>query len=67
MRGVRIRRSGAVARKLSSFLAELKRRRVYRIAAAYLAVGVATSLAVPDLFAAFELPTAAARMRRWRP
>jgi len=44
------------------FLAELKRRRVYHIAAAYLAVGVAISLAVPDLFAAFELPTAAARL-----
>lgn len=54
-------RKGTSSRR-SRFLAELKRRNVYRVAAAYLAVGVAISLAVPDLFAAFELPTAAARL-----
>jgi len=45
-----------VASKLSLFLAELKRRKVYRVAAIYAAVGVAISLAVPDLFGALLLP-----------
>ena len=48
--------------KLSIFLAELKRRRVYRIAALYAAVGVAISLAVPDLFDALLLPVWSARL-----
>jgi serine/threonine-protein kinase len=51
-----------VASKLSQFLAELKRRKVYRVAAVYAAVGVAISLAVPDLFGAFDLPSIAARL-----
>jgi TolB-like protein len=50
-----------VALKLSLFLAELKRRKVYQVAVAYLAVGVAIALAVPDLFQTFDLPTAAGR------
>jgi TolB-like protein len=49
-----------MASKLSSFLAELKRRKVYHVAAVYSAVGVATSIAVPDLFGAFGFPTWAA-------
>jgi len=51
-----------VASKLSLFLAELKRRKVYRVAGVYLAVGVAISLGVPDLFSAFDLPNSAARL-----
>jgi len=51
-----------VASKLSLFLAELKRRKVYRVAAVYVAVGVAISLGVPDLFSVFDLPSSAARM-----
>jgi len=47
--------------KLSILFAELKRRRVYRIAALYAAVGVAISLAVPDLFDALLLPVWSAR------
>jgi TolB-like protein/tetratricopeptide (TPR) repeat protein len=54
--------SFSVASKLSRVLLELKRRKVYRVAVVYLTVGVAISVAVPDLFAAFELPTAAARL-----
>ena len=50
-----------MASKLSLFLAELKRRKVYRVAAVYLAVGAAISLGVPDLFGAFGLPDAAAQ------
>ena len=46
--------------KLSLFLAELKRRKVYRVAAVYAAVGVAISIAVPDLFGAFGFPAWAA-------
>lgn len=46
---------------LGTFLAELRRRKVYQVAAAYLAVGVAISVSAPDLFSAFALPTAAAR------
>ena len=41
-----------VASRLSFFLAELKRRKVYNVAAVYAAVGAAVSLAVPDLFGA---------------
>jgi hypothetical protein len=51
-----------VASKLSLFLAELKRRKVYHVAAVYVAVGVAVSLAVPDLFSAFDLPNSVARL-----
>jgi adenylate cyclase len=51
-----------VAPKLSVFLTELKRRKVYRVAAAYAAVGLAISLSVPDLFSAFDLPSSAARL-----
>ncbi len=47
---------------LRTFLAELKRRKVYRVAAIYTAVGVAISLAVPDLFAVLLLPAWAARL-----
>ena len=47
--------------KLSIFFAELKRRKVYGIAALYVAVGVTISLAVPDLFDALLLPGWAAR------
>jgi len=51
-----------LASKLSLFLAELKRRKVYRVAAIYAALGVAISLAVPDLFGALLLPDWAARL-----
>jgi len=51
-----------VASKLSLFLAELKRRKVGRVAALYAAVGVAISLAVPDLFGVLLLPPWAARL-----
>ena len=51
-----------MASKLSLFLAELKRRKVYRVAAVYVAVGVGISVAVPDLFSAFDLPSLAARL-----
>jgi len=51
-----------VASTLSTFLAELKRRKVYRVAAIYATVGVAISLAVPDLFGVLLLPTWAARL-----
>jgi adenylate cyclase len=51
-----------VASKLSLFLAELKRRKVYRVAAVYGAIGVAISVAVPDLFNAFDLSSSAARL-----
>ncbi len=51
-----------MASKLPVFLAELKRRKVYRVAAVYAAVGVAISLGVPDIFTAFDLPTSAARL-----
>ena len=49
-----------MASKLSLFFAELKRRKVYRVAAVYAAVGVAISIAVPDLFGAFGFPDWAA-------
>lgn len=48
--------------RIPLFLRELKRRKVYRVAAAYAAVGVAISLGVPDLFGAFDLPNSAARL-----
>ncbi|MGW8265506.1 MAG: TPR end-of-group domain-containing protein [Longimicrobiales bacterium] len=51
-----------MASTLSTFLAELRRRKVYRIAAIYATVGVAISLAVPDLFGILLLPTWAARL-----
>ena len=51
-----------LASKLSIFLAELKRRRVYGIAVLYAAVGVAISLGVPDLFDALLLPGWTARL-----
>ena len=51
-----------MAFKFYSFLAEIKRRKVYHVAAAYAAVGIAISAAVPDLFAAFNLPSSAARL-----
>jgi hypothetical protein len=47
--------------RLGAFLAELKRRKVYQVAAAYVAVGVAISVSAPDLFAVFGLPAVAAR------
>jgi len=59
--GLFLREAGAVAFRLSAFLTELKRRKVYRVAAVYATAGVAISLAVPDLFGAFDLPTSAAR------
>ena len=49
-----------MASKLSLFLAELRRRKVYHVAAVYAAVGVAISIAVPDLFGAFGFPDWAA-------
>lgn len=51
-----------MASRLSLFLSELKRRKVYRVAAVYAAVGAAIALAIPDLFGAFELPNSAARL-----
>jgi serine/threonine-protein kinase len=51
-----------VSSKLSLFLSEVKRRKVYHVAAVYAAVGVAICLAVPDLFSAFDLPSSAARL-----
>lgn len=38
-----------VASRISLFLAELKQRKVYHVAALYAAVGWAISVAVPDL------------------
>ena len=49
-----------MASRLSLFLAELKRRKVYNVAAVYAAVGVAIAIAVPDLFGAFAFPPWAA-------
>ncbi|MFG1690651.1 TPR end-of-group domain-containing protein [Gemmatimonadota bacterium] len=51
-----------MATRLGVFFAELKRRKVYHVAAAYLAVGVALVFGIPDLFYAFDLPTSAARI-----
>jgi hypothetical protein len=44
-----------------TFLPELKRRKVYQVAAADAAVGAAIAVSAPDLFAAFGLPATAAR------
>ncbi|MGD2123566.1 MAG: hypothetical protein PVJ76_17560 [Gemmatimonadota bacterium] len=49
-----------MASRFSQFLAELKRRKVYNVAAVYAAVGVAISIAIPDLFGAFGFPSWAA-------
>ena len=49
-----------MAPKLSLFLAELRRRKVYRVAAVYAGVGAAISMAIPDLFGAFGFPEWAA-------
>jgi TolB-like protein/Flp pilus assembly protein TadD len=46
--------------KPSTFFEELRRRKVYRVAAAYGAVGIAIAIAVPDLFGAFRFPDWAA-------
>ena len=51
-----------MASKFSGFLKELKRRKVYHVAAAYVAIGLPISLGVPDLFGAFDLPSSAARL-----
>jgi len=51
-----------VASGFSRFFAELRRRKVYHLAAAYATVGVGISLGVPDLFSAFDLPHSAARL-----
>lgn len=51
-----------MASKTSTFLAELKRRKVYHVAVAYLALGVGVVFGIPDLFSAFDLPTSAARL-----
>ncbi len=51
-----------MASKFSAFLAELKRRKVYRAAALYAAVGVAIAVAIPDVFNALLLPDWAARL-----
>jgi len=45
---------------MSLFLAELKRRKVYNVAAVYVAIGATISIAVPDLFGAFSFPSWAA-------
>ncbi|MGD2124349.1 MAG: hypothetical protein PVJ76_21645, partial [Gemmatimonadota bacterium] len=49
-----------MASRFLQFLAELKRRKVYNVAAVYAAVGVAISIAIPDLFGAFGFPSWAA-------
>jgi len=49
-----------MASRIASFLSELKRRRVYHVAAMYVAVGIGISVAVPDLFGAFRAPSWAA-------
>lgn len=49
-----------MASKLLSFFRELKRRKVWQVAAAYLAAVVAISFGVPDLFGAFGAPSWAA-------
>jgi non-specific serine/threonine protein kinase len=51
-----------VASKLAGFLTELKRRKVYHVGAAYLAVGAAVVFGVPDLFASFDLPQSAVQL-----
>jgi hypothetical protein len=51
-----------MASRLPLFFAELKRRKVYRVAAVCAAVGAVISLGAPDLFGAFDLPSSAARL-----
>ena len=48
--------------RLSAFFAELKRRKVYRVAAAYAAAAVAIAVGVPDVFGAFGAPPWATRL-----
>lgn len=50
-----------MASKVPIFLAELKRRKVYHVAVAYLAIGVGMVYGVPDLFSTFGLSESAAR------
>ncbi|MFC1575898.1 hypothetical protein ACFL5A_04575 [Gemmatimonadota bacterium] len=50
-----------MASRLSTFFAELKRRKVYHVGAAYAAVAVGVSLAVAELFGTFSAPEWAAR------
>ncbi len=51
-----------MASRLSLFLSELKRRKVYPVAAAYLAFGAAMVFGIPDLFATFDLSPSATRL-----
>jgi TolB-like protein/Tfp pilus assembly protein PilF len=51
-----------LALKPSRFPSELKRRKVYHVAAAYLAVGSVIVFGVPDLSSTFGLPPSAARL-----
>jgi TolB-like protein len=51
-----------MASRFSLFLSELKRRRVYHVAAAYLVFGVALVFGIPDLFATFDLSPSATRL-----
>ncbi|MCG6954515.1 MAG: tetratricopeptide repeat protein [Gemmatimonadetes bacterium] len=51
-----------LATNVTSFLSELRRRKVYHVAAAYAAVAVGVSVAVPDLFNAFGAPAWAAQV-----
>ncbi len=48
--------------RLSAFFAELKRRKVYRVAVVYLAMGTAIVVSVPDPFQALGFPSWAAGM-----
>lgn len=48
--------------RLSLFLAELKRRKVYRVAALYAGAAVAIAVAIPDVFNAMLLPEWAGRL-----
>jgi len=51
-----------MASRFFLFLSELKRRKVYSVAAAYLAFGVAMVFGIPDLFATFGLSPSATRL-----
>ena len=51
-----------MASKTSAFLAELKRRKVYHVAAAYMAVGAVIVFGIPDLTSIFGLPSSTARL-----
>lgn len=46
--------------RIRTTVAELRRRKVFHVAGAYAAVGIAISIAVPDLFGAFGFPSWAA-------